>query len=91
MQQGIFSKRRYIKAFLEMHISSCTNPRAKKMNECIRGHWAIENRLHWNLDVIIGEDDSRRRVGHATKNYNLVLKMALTQKKDVKKYQREGK
>ena len=31
----------------------------------VRGHWGIENRLHWRLDVVFGEDVSRIRKGHA--------------------------
>lgn len=31
----------------------------------VRRHWAIENRLHWPRDVILGEDACRVRTGHA--------------------------
>jgi predicted transposase YbfD/YdcC len=31
----------------------------------IRGHWAIENGLHWFLDVCFGEDSCRARTNHA--------------------------
>ncbi|MFN0082846.1 MAG: hypothetical protein ACKVOM_10040 [Ferruginibacter sp.] len=50
--------------------------------------------MHWNLDVIFGEDNSTRRVGNAAKNFNLVLKMALTllqRAKDVKKISKKRK
>ena len=30
-----------------------------------RGHWGIENRLHWVRDVVFGEDQSRVRTGSA--------------------------
>ena len=52
--------------------------KADKFNEWIRRHWAIENNLHWNLDVIFGEDYSRKRQGNAAQNFNTVLKIALT-------------
>lgn len=48
------------------------------MNRLIRQHWAIENKLHWHLDVSFGEDDARKRIGNAAKNFNLILKIALT-------------
>jgi predicted transposase YbfD/YdcC len=34
----------------------------------VRGHWAIENRLHWVLDVTFADDQSRLRKGHGARN-----------------------
>ena len=34
----------------------------------VRSHWAIENRLHWVLDVTFGDDQSRLRKGHGARN-----------------------
>lgn len=31
----------------------------------VRAHWGVENRLHWRLDVVMREDDSRIRIGNA--------------------------
>lgn len=42
-----------------------------------RGHWGIENRLHWSLDVVFHEDDSRIRRGHAPENMTVIRKIAL--------------
>ncbi|MGB7486276.1 MAG: ISAs1 family transposase, partial [Phormidesmis sp.] len=42
-----------------------------------RGHWGIENRLHWSLDVVFREDDSRIRSDHAPENMTLIRKIAL--------------
>jgi len=42
-----------------------------------RGHWAIENNLHWNLDVTFGEDQSRLRTGHGATNMAVVRHFAL--------------
>ena len=42
-----------------------------------RGHWGIENRLHWSLDVVFHEDDSRIRKGHAPENMSVMRKIAL--------------
>jgi predicted transposase YbfD/YdcC len=38
----------------------------------IRGHWSIENRLHWSLDVVFGEDASQASKGHAPENLNIL-------------------
>jgi predicted transposase YbfD/YdcC len=42
-----------------------------------RGHWGIENNLHWTLDVTFNEDQSRLRVGHGAKNMAVVRHFAL--------------
>jgi predicted transposase YbfD/YdcC len=42
-----------------------------------RGHWAIENSLHWVLDVTFREDHSRLRTGHGAKNMAVVRHFAL--------------
>ena len=42
-----------------------------------RNHWSIENRLHWVLDVVFKEDESRIRKDHAPENISLIRKMAL--------------
>lgn len=43
----------------------------------VRGHWSVENSLHWVLDVQCGEDDSRARVGHAAENLATLRRLAL--------------
>jgi predicted transposase YbfD/YdcC len=45
--------------------------------DAARGHWAIENKLHWILDVTFNEDRSRLRVGHGAKNMAVVRHFAL--------------
>ena len=45
--------------------------------EAGRGHWAIENNLHWSLDTTFGEDLSRLRTGHGAKNMAVVRHFAL--------------
>ncbi len=51
---------------------------AAKINKAIRNHWAVENNLHWSLDVIFKEDDSLKKKGNSALNYNTITKMALT-------------
>jgi predicted transposase YbfD/YdcC len=43
----------------------------------IRGHWAIENKLHWALDVDFQEDADRKRNKNAAQNFSLVNKIAI--------------
>lgn len=42
-----------------------------------RGHWSIENQLHWHLDVTFKEDASHSRKGFAAQNLSLLKKLAL--------------
>jgi predicted transposase YbfD/YdcC len=58
------------------YISSLASD-AAAFNELVREHWAIENNLHWQLDVSFGEDYNRTRSGQAAENLALVRKMAL--------------
>lgn len=42
-----------------------------------RGHWGIENNLHWILDVIFREDQSRLHKGHGAQNFSRLRRIAL--------------
>ena len=50
---------------------------AAQLNHLARGHWGIENRLHWVLDVVMNEDQSRARKDHAPENLALLRRLAL--------------
>jgi predicted transposase YbfD/YdcC len=50
---------------------------ARKFAEAVRGHWGVENGLHWVLDVAFREDESRVRTGNAPENLALLRRMAL--------------
>jgi predicted transposase YbfD/YdcC len=45
--------------------------------KAVRGHWSVENSLHWVLDVQMSEDDSRARTGHAAENLATLRRLAL--------------
>jgi predicted transposase YbfD/YdcC len=44
----------------------------------IRGHWGIENSLHWVLDVVFREDESRHHAGHSGENLGLLRRLAIS-------------
>jgi predicted transposase YbfD/YdcC len=46
--------------------------------EAIRGHWAVENRLHWHLDFSFGDDGDMTTDKNAYQNFSLFRRMALT-------------
>lgn len=60
-------------------------PNAKEIAESIRSHWAIENSLHWVLDVTLREDDSRVRKDHAPENMAMVRHIILNMLQNAKK------
>ena len=49
----------------------------ERFGEVVRSHWAIENRLHWCLDVTMNEDQMRNRMDHAPQNLAILRHMAL--------------
>jgi predicted transposase YbfD/YdcC len=58
-------------------LTSCHDS-ASHLLSAIRAHWQIENALHWCLDVIFREDDSRLRCGHAAQNFAILRRLALS-------------
>jgi predicted transposase YbfD/YdcC len=50
---------------------------AREFAGAVRGHWSIENQLHWQLDVSFREDDCRVRTGHAAVNLSVIRRFAL--------------
>ena len=60
------------------YLSSLTDASAAQLAGYVRGHWGIENHLHWHLDVTFAEDACRCRQGHAPRNLATLRKLALT-------------
>lgn len=58
-------------------ISSLPGLGAQRMADGIRGHWSVENRLHWVLDVSFAEDQARHRKDHSAENFSRLRRMAL--------------
>ena len=59
------------------HFLSSRALSAAEAAAAIREHWAIENRLHWVLDVTFADDHSRLRKGHGARNMATVRHFAL--------------
>lgn len=72
------------------YISSHDGTDAKLMAEGIRGHWGVENGLHWRLDVGMKEDDSRIRVNHGAENFSRLRRIALNKLKRWKMKKENG-
>jgi predicted transposase YbfD/YdcC len=53
-------------------------PKVRTFARAVRGHWGIENRLHWSLDVTFAEDQSRVRKDHGPANLAMLRRLALS-------------
>jgi|LauGreDrversion4_2_1035121.scaffolds.fasta_scaffold83737_3 predicted transposase YbfD/YdcC len=62
---------------MSYYIVSNTNMTAAEINHYARSHWAIENSLHWVLDVTFNEDQSRVRSGYAAENLAIIRRLSL--------------
>jgi predicted transposase YbfD/YdcC len=72
LDQASMERRYYISS-----LPGATDDDAKRLNRVIRTHWEIENRVHWVLDVAMGEDANRTRSGESAQNLALIRKLAL--------------
>ena len=50
----------------------------QRFAQAVRGHWGVENALHWQLDVTFQEDQCRIRKGHADANFSLLRRASLS-------------
>ena len=59
------------------YVSSLTDDDPERYARLVRGHWGIENGLHWHLDVTFREDDSRVQKDNGPLNLNIFRKFSL--------------
>ena len=76
---------------------SSLKPEVEIFARAVRGHWGVENKLHWVMDVCFGEDQSRARTGFAAENLATLRRLALnllkrdqTKKRGIKGKQRNA-
>jgi len=62
-------ERRYYQSSLRQEV--------RQFAKAVRGHWGVENSLHWVLDVVFGEDESRARSGSAAENLAATRRLAI--------------
>lgn len=67
---------------------SSLKPEATILNHAVRSHWAVENNLHWVLDVTFKDDDSRIRRGMASENMVVMKHLAINLLKNDKSNKR---
>jgi predicted transposase YbfD/YdcC len=62
---------------LEMRYYLCSVGTVAEFREAARGHWSIENELHWVLDIAFREDLNRTRTDHSAHNFAILRHIAL--------------
>jgi len=55
---------------------------ARRFATAVRGHWGVENNLHWSLDIAFREDESRIRQRQAAENFTVLRHIALARLKN---------
>ena len=70
--QGKKSRRRLVDFNESHYYLSSLDWSARQFSDAIRGHWLIENRLHWVKDVTLNEDNCIHRGGNAHANWAMV-------------------
>jgi predicted transposase YbfD/YdcC len=77
---GMVIRRRVVNGVEELHIEyyiSSLSARVKRFARAVRGHWSIENNLHWTLDVTFAQDASTTRKGHGPEIASMLRQLAL--------------
>jgi predicted transposase YbfD/YdcC len=69
MEGKVTRERRYYLSSLKLDVETFAR--------AVRGHWGVENQLHWVMDVCFREDQSRARQGHAPENLATLRRLAL--------------
>jgi predicted transposase YbfD/YdcC len=69
IQGKVTIERRYYLSSLKLDVETFAR--------AVRGHWAVENKLHWVMDVCFREDQSRARQGYAAENLATLRRLAL--------------
>lgn len=59
------------------YISSLPAADPERLLNYVRGHWSVENRLHWSLDISFADDERRTRTGHGAENASRLSRIAL--------------
>lgn len=52
-------------------------PHAELLSKAVRAHWGVENSVHWVLDMVFREDESRMRTGNSPENFGILRRIAL--------------
>lgn len=74
----------------ERYFISSKKASAHYFHQAVRTHWEVENNLHWTLDVIFCEDDSKKRAGNSAQNFSLISKVALNMIQNHRDIQNRG-
>lgn len=76
--EGKHSRRKLVDFHEQHYYLSSLDYSATQFASAIRGHWLIENRLHWVKDVTLNEDNCIHRGGHSPANWAMIRQFLLS-------------